>query len=85
MRKRIILMTVLFACIPLLLMGYKAYQYYDYQGNSYDKNMKFQDDMEKINADLMERNNDLEQMKYSNDEKIGILELWKKRLEKIKN
>ena len=43
MRKKIILMTVLLACIPLLLMGYKAYQYYDYQGNSYDKHMKFQE------------------------------------------
>ena len=85
MRKKIIFVTILLGCIPLLLMGYSAWQYYDYQGEIYDKSMKFQDEIKRIDTDLMERNNDLEQLKYSNDEKIGILELWKKRLEKIKN
>ncbi len=84
MKKKIILITVLFCFIPVLIMGYKALEYYDYQSIRYEKQIKIKKDIEKIDAEIVEKNTIKGQMKISNEEKIEMLELWKKRLEKIK-
>ena len=84
MKKKIILITVLFCFIPVLIMGYKALEYYDYQSIRYEKQIKIKKDIEKLDAEIVEKNTIKEQMKISNEEKIEMLELWKKRLEKIK-
>ena len=84
MKKKIILITILFCFIPVLIMGYKALEYYDYQSIRYEKQIKIKKDIEKLDAEIVEKNTIKEQMKISNEEKIEMLELWKKRLEKIK-
>ena len=84
MKKKIILITVLFCFIPVLIMGYKALEYYDYQSIRYEKQIKIKKDIEKLDAEIVEKNTIKEQMKISNEDKIEMLELWKKRLEKIK-
>ena len=84
MKKKIILITILFCFIPVLIMGYKALEYYDYQSIRYEKQIKIKKDIEKIDAEIVEKNTIKEQMKISNEDKIEMLELWKKRLEKIK-
>ena len=84
MKKKIILITILFCFIPVLIMGYKALEYYDYQSIRYEKQIKIKKDIEKLDAEIVEKNTIKEQMKISNGEKIEMLELWKKRLEKIK-
>ena len=84
MKKRIILITILFSFIPILIRGYKAFEYYDYQSIRYEKYINIQDNIEKTDAEIIEKNTIKEQIKISNEEKIKLLELWKKRLEKIK-
>ena len=85
MKKRIILITILLGLIPALIASYKMIDYYRYEGTSYERNIKIQANMNNIDTELEEKENVMEQVKISNEEKIGILELWKKRLEKIKN
>ncbi len=85
MRKKLILITILLGSVPLFLMGYNAYRYYAYQGSNFDRTMMLHEKIEKIDADVMKKKEMIEKIKHSNDEKIGILRLWKKRLEKIKN
>ena len=82
--KKIIFITILLACIPLILMGYKVYYYYDYKTINYKKIDNINEKIDNINNDIINKKDSIEQVKISNSEKIMLLELWKKRIEKLK-
>ena len=84
MKKRIILITILLACIPIILVGYEVYEYFDYLKISDENNNKIKEEIEQIDTDIENKKNSIEELKINNSEKLKLLELWKKRLEKIK-
>ena len=82
--KKIIFITILLGCIPLILMGYRVYDYYDYKSINYKRISNINKEIEKVNKDIINKKDSIEQVKNSNSEKIKLLELWQKRLKKIK-
>ena len=82
--KKIIICTFILSMISISTFGYMAFKYYSYQSSYYEKSMDIQNDMKKIDEDMNKMKDLSQETKIKNEEKIGILELWKKRLEKIK-
>ena len=85
MKKKIVLITFCLGLIPILITLLEISKYSDYQNDINHKSKQIQKEIKKIDSDLIEKNAINDKIKMENVEKIKVLELWKKRLEKIKN
>lgn len=83
MRKKIILITILLACIPVLIVIYRVNDYYNYKYYNEKRIWMNSHDIKDIDISINNKEKDIEQEKNDNNIKIEILKLWKKRLEKI--
>ena len=83
MRKQIILITILLACIPVLIVIYRVNDYYSYKYYNEKRIWMNSHDIKDIDVSINNKEKDIEQEKNDNNMKIDILKLWKKRLEKI--
>ena len=83
MRKKILLITVLLACIPVLIVIYRVNDYYSYKYYNEKRIWMNSHDIKDIDISINNKEKDIEQEKNDNNMKIEILKLWKKRLEKI--
>ncbi len=83
MRKKIILITILLACIPVLIVIYRVNDYYSYKYYNEKRIWMNSHDIKDIDVSINNKEKDIEQEKNDNNMKIDILKLWKKRLEKI--
>lgn len=83
MRKKIILITILLACIPVLIVIYRVNDYYSYKYYNEKRIWMNSHDIKDIDVSINNKEKDIEQEKNDNNMKIEILKLWKKRLEKI--
>ena len=83
MRKKILLITVLLACIPVLIVIYRVNDYYSYKYYNEKRIWMNSHDIKDIDVSINNKEKDIEQEKNDNNMKIDILKLWKKRLEKI--
>ena len=83
MRKKILLITVLLACIPVLIVIYRVNDYYSYKYYNEKRIWMNSHDIKDIDVSINNKEKDIEQEKNDNNMKIEILKLWKKRLEKI--
>ena len=77
-------MFVFFTCIPLFVTIYTICNYYDYEKYSTNKTIKLKEKIDNIQKDINVEKERIEEIKTVQEEKVGILELWKKRLEKIR-
>ena len=83
MRKKLILITILLACIPVLIVIYRVNDYYSYKYYNEKRIWMNSHDIKDIDVSINNKEKDIEQEKNDNNMKIDILKLWKKRLEKI--
>ena len=83
MRKKIILITILLAFIPILIVIYRINDYYSYKYYNEKRIWMNSHDIKDIDISINNKEKDIEQEKNDNNIKIEILKLWKKRLEKI--
>ena len=83
MRKKIILITILLAFIPVLIVIYRINDYYNYKYYNEKRIWMNSHDIKDIDISINNKEKDIEQEKNDNNIKIEILKLWKKRLEKI--
>lgn len=83
MRKKILLITILLACIPVLIVIYRVNDYYSYKYYNKKRIWMNSHDIKDIDVSINNKEKDIEQEKNDNNMKIEILKLWKKRLEKI--
>ena len=83
MRKKIILITILLACIPVLIVIYRVNDYYNYKYYNEKRIWMNSHDIKDIDISINNKEKDIEQEKNDNNIKFELLKLWKKRLEKI--
>ena len=83
MRKKIILITILLAFIPILIVIYRVNDYYSYKYYNEKRIWMNSHDIKDIDISINNKEKDIEQEKNDNNIKFELLKLWKKRLEKI--
>ena len=71
------------ACIPVLVMIYQLNNYYSYKYYYEQREWKNSHDIEKIENSIADKRKSIEQEKVNNQEMVKLLEVWKKRVEKI--
>ena len=71
------------ACIPVLVMIYQLNNYYSYKYYYEQRKWKNSHDIEKIENSIADKRKSIEQEKVNNQEMVKLLEVWKKRVEKI--
>ena len=78
MRKKIILITILLAFIPVLIVIYRVNDYYNYKYYNEKRIWMNSHDIKDIDISINNKEKDIEQEKNDNNIKIEILKLWKK-------
>ena len=83
MRKRLILLSILFTSLPVLLAIYRVNEYYEYLNIENMKLEKVKDKINDVDEEIKTKNKEIEDIKVSHDEELKLLELWERRLENL--
>lgn len=86
MKKGILFLTSIILCLCIISCCFFAYKYYSYNKiGSIKKDIGvIEEKISTTSKDIVNKNEEIENLKQSNQEKVNYLELWKRELNKVK-
>ena len=85
MKKIIIIITSIVLCLSLSALGYLGVVYSSYLGKYDRKDIKeLEEKIKKTEENIESKKKEIEVLKSENTEKVELLEVWKKELNKVK-
>ena len=84
MWRKFILLSILFSCMPVLVALYEINEYYNYNDFKNKKILKIKKENDDLEQKVTDEEKKIENVKAEQAEKVEILEVWQRRLEKLK-
>ncbi len=84
MIRKAVSIFILLSMIPIIMVVYKGYDYYHYRDFVKSKEIEIHKKLEYINKEIEDKKEEKKHIEVSDSEEIGVLELWKKRIEDLK-
>ena len=84
MRKIIIGITSIILCLSIGLFCYVFIQYNNFSNNGKNNIGKLENKIKIIDKDINKKKEEVNKIKEDNKEKVELLEVWEKELEKVK-